>query len=247
MTRLNQIIAIANGKKSRTQSELTRVHHMMQKTELFAGISRTYTSKDEDGESRPPEHKNVQYTARAGIADARAVLADLFDIVATQDKANCIATADVIVNGKSLLTAVPVTTLLFLEKQLVDLHTFVDKLPTLDPADRWSFDAVSDGYRSASYTSQVTKKVPRAFVAYEATKEHPAQVQTYNEDVVVGSWETTKFSGAIPAQERNAMLARVRQLQEAVKLAREQANMAEVTDVKVSDPILGFVFGNDAS
>ena len=43
------------------------------------------------------------------------------------------------------------------------------------------------------------------------------------------------------------LAARVRQLQEAVKLAREQANMAEVTDLKIADPVLGFVFGNDAS
>jgi hypothetical protein len=36
--------------------------------------------------------------------------------------------------------------LLFLEKQLVDLHTFVKKLPVLDASDSWSYDASADCY-----------------------------------------------------------------------------------------------------
>jgi len=247
MSKLNQIIAVANGKKSRASSEVTRVHHLMQKPDLYSGINRTYTPKDDDGERRPPESKNVQYTVRAGITEVRAVLGELFDAVAAQDNTNCHAAADLTVGDRVLIAKCPVTTLLFLEKQLVDIHTFVDKLPTLDPSDTWTFDSVTDSYRSESHDTLATRKVPKAFVAYEATKEHPAQVQVYNEDVVVGSWRTTKFSGAIPAKDKNAMLARVRQLQEAVKLAREKANMEEVVDLKIADPVLGFVFGNDAS
>ena len=33
---------------------------------------------------------------------------------------------------------------------------------------------------------------------YEATEKHPAQVETYTEDIKVGEWTMVKFSGAIP-------------------------------------------------
>jgi hypothetical protein len=35
-------------------------------------------------------------------------------------------------------------------------------------------------------------------VKAEATEKHPAQVEVYHEDVVVGQWKTVKFSGALP-------------------------------------------------
>jgi len=47
-----------------------------------------------------------------------------------------------------LLADVPVTYLLFLEKQLTDLRTFVDKLPVLDPSVVWLQDPSSGDWRS---------------------------------------------------------------------------------------------------
>lgn len=244
MPKLNQIIAVCKGKKSHAQKVLTEVHHKVQKPELLTGISRTYRPKDEDGDKLPPESKRVQYTVKEAVADASAVLNELFDIVATQDQANTTASADVVVNGTAVLKDVPVTHLLFLEKQLVDLHTFVEKLPVLDPAYDWSFSDEADCFATPAQETTRTKKIPKSFVAYEATKEHPAQVQVFNEDVIAGYWSTVAFSGAIPASEKNAMLARVRQLQEAVKLAREQANGQEAPDFRTGKAVLSFIFGD---
>jgi hypothetical protein len=84
--------------------------------------------------------------------------------------------------------------------------------------------------------------VPKTHVKYEATKEHPAQVEMYMEDVWVGTWTIVKSSGAIPAATRNAMLERVRKLLDAVKAAREEANGIEVKPQKVGAAILGYVF-----
>ena len=100
--------------------------------------------------------------------------------------------------ARPVLKDVPVTTLLFLEKQLVDIHTFVEKLPTLDPGEAWNYSPDVDHYVSESYQTTKTKKVLKNHVKAEATKEHPAQVETYTEDVVVGYWTTVKFSGAVP-------------------------------------------------
>lgn len=242
--KLNQIIAITAGKKSRTQKVITEVHHQLQKTALLDGISRSYKPKDEDGERFPSEIKHVQLKVSDAINKVENELIELFDVVATQDWANCQAKANIVVNNKIVAEKIPVTYLLFLEKQLVDIHTFIEKLPTLDPAETWKFNKDTDCFSSDSYSTTKTKKILKNHVKYEATKEHPAQVETYSEDVVVGYWATTKFSGAIEAKDKNDMLERVRILQESVKCAREEANSIDVADQKIGDKILTFIFGN---
>jgi hypothetical protein len=243
MPKLNQIIAVAAGKKSQAGKAITEAYQSLQKTTLLEGISRTYKPKDDEGEPLPPERTLVQLKVWDALRGVAASLTELFDVVATQDAANCKAKANVTVDGTAVLRDVPVTTLLFLEKQLVDLHTFVEKLPTLDPGEAWSFNADVDQYSSEPYQTTKTKKVMKNHVKAEATKGHPAQVETYTEDVIVGHWTTVKFSGAVPAKEKNEMLARVRALQEAVKLAREEANGLEVEPRKMGAAVLQYVFG----
>lgn len=240
-TKLCQIVALASGKKSRSESAFGSIHHKLEKKELLNGISRAYTPRDEDGEKVPSESKHVQFSVSQAISEVTSVLADLLDTVATQDASNCVARASVAVDGKTLLANVPVTHLLFLEKKVTDLRTFVDGLPTLDPAYRWSYDPTTASYRADPQETTKTKKVMKNHVLVEATKEHPAQVHMYNEDVTVGTWRTTNFSGGIPAQEKNQMLDRVRKLHEAIVKAREEANSSEVVALQTS-PILDYVF-----
>jgi len=243
MPKLNQIIAVAAGKKTQAHKAITDAYQVLQKSAVLEGVSRTYKPKDDEGEQLPPEKKAVQIKVKETIRGVTAALTELFDIVATQDQANCDAKSDVVVDGVAVLKGVPVTTLLFIEKQLVDLHTFVEKLPTLDPGESWTYSPDVDHYASDSYQTTKTKKVMKNHVKAEATKEHPAQVETYTEDVIVGYWTTIKFSGAIPAKERNEVLDRVRKLQEAVKCAREEANAMEVKPKKIAAPVLQYIFG----
>src|SRR4051812_43461495 len=224
MARLNQIIAVEKGVKSRSFQELTDAHHALQKPTLLAGISRTYRPKDEEGEQLPAESTRVQVKAEEIIRQTAGILTRLFDVTATKDWTNCVARADVVVDGEPLLREVPVSYLLFLEKQLVDLLTFVRKLPVLDAAEAWSYDSSADCYATEPTQTTRTKKLPRNHVKAEATDKHPAQVEVYNEDIVVGYWKTVKFSGALPAKRVNELVEKVEKLQHAVKFAREEAN-----------------------
>ncbi|HXA61090.1 MAG TPA: hypothetical protein VNW94_18165 [Streptosporangiaceae bacterium] len=243
MAKLNQIIAVEKGVKSGSLRELTDAHHALQKPALLAGISRTYQPKDEEGEQLPPESTRVQVKTEDVLRQTATVLTRLFDVTATKDWANCSAKADVMVDGRALLRDVPVSYLLFLEKQLVDLHTFVKKLPLLDAAEDWSFEESADCWRTDQVRTIRTKKVPRNHVKAEATEKHPAQVEVYYEDIAVGYWTTVKFSGALPARRVNALLDRVEKLQHAVKFAREEANGAEVTDQTTGEVVFGYLFG----
>ncbi|WP_437850573.1 DUF7873 family protein [Sorangium sp. So ce363] len=243
MPRLNQIIAIEKGVKARSHQRLTEAHHALQKPALLSGISRTYRSKDEEGEQLPPEATRVQAKAEDIIRSTADILGELFDVTATKDYANCKARADVVVDGKVLLTGAPVTYLLFLEKQLVDMNTFIKKLPVLDASESWTFDPSADSWATEPVQTARTKKIPRNHVKAEATDKHPAQVEVYHEDVVVGYWKTVKFSGALPARRINELLDRVEKLQKAVKFAREEANNQTVEEQKVGAAVLGFLFG----
>ena len=184
----------------------------------------------------------MQVRAEDILRDTAASLTRLFDVTATKDHANCTARADVVVDGRPLLTDVPVTYLLFLEKQLTDLHTFVKKLPTLDPADTWEFDENVGFYATDPVETVRTKKVPRVLVKAAATEKHPAQTEVYYEDVPVGYWRTVKFSGALPATRVVELLGRIERLQQAVKVAREEANNAEVTQEKLGDRVFAYLF-----
>lgn len=243
MPRLNQIIAIEKGVKSRALQELTELHQQLLKPALLAGITRTYRPKDEEGEPLPPESTKVQMRAEEAARKATEVLVELFDVTATREWANTAAKADIVVDGNKLLEQVPVTYLLFLEKQLVDLHTFIKKLPTLDSADTWQFDAGADCWATEPVQTVRTKKIPRNHVKAEATEKHPAQVEVYHEDVVVGHWKTVKFSGALPAKRANELLERVEKLQRAVKFAREEANGTKVDEQKLGRKVLAYLFG----
>jgi hypothetical protein len=68
-------------------------------------------------------------------------------------------------------------------------------------------------------------------------------VDVYYEDIVVGYWKTVKFSGALPASRIQDMLDRVEKLQQAVKFAREEANNAEVEEMKAGEVLFGYIFG----
>ena len=242
MPRLNQIIAIEKGIKSRSQKELTEAHHALQKPALLAGISRTYRPKDEEGEQLPPEATRVQMKAEEIIRRTADILVELFDVTATKDYTNCKARADVVVDGEVLAAGVPVTYLLFLEKQLVDLHTFIKKLPVLDASETWALDPSADCWATEPVQTVKTKKVPRNHVKAEATDKHPAQVEVYHEDIVVGHWKTVKFSGALAARRVNELVDRVEKLQRAVKFAREEANNQAADEQKIGRKVLDYLF-----
>jgi hypothetical protein len=242
MTKLNQLIAVSKGAKADAQRAITDAYHQVQKTPLLNGLAREYQPRDDEGDRLPSESTKVQYTAQDATTYVAKALTRLLDVQASLDAANTYASANVVVDGEVVLTALPVPTLLFLEKQLADLHTFVGKLPVLDPAINWSYSDAAGHYASDTVQTTRTTKVPRNHVLAPATEKHAAQVQVYYEDVIVGTWNTTRFSGAMPESDRRAMLERVTKLRDAVKMARELANEAEITDVHIGAVIADYLF-----
>lgn len=240
--KLNQILAIEANKKKHHHEAISDLHKATQKEVLMNGFHRVYEPKDEDGESLPPESQKVQFKYKEVIEQMTEKLVELIDLTATKDWSNCEAKADVVVEGSVFLEQVPVPHLLFLEKQLEDMRTFVAKMVELDPGENWTWDANSGQFKSDVVEQTKKQKQKRPIVLYDATTEHPAQTQLIEDDVIVGTWKKTKFSGAIPGPEKKKLMARIQQLSEAVKFAREHANSTDATEKKVGKKVLGYIF-----
>lgn len=243
MPKLNQIIAIEKDVKQTSNRKFTDIYHELQKAQLVTGVSRTYQPKDDEGDQLPAESTEVQLTVSKEMEKSAEALKRLFDVTLTKEVANQEATADVVVDGEVLLADVPVTYLLFLERQLTDFKTVFSSIPVLDPAIKWTLDLDNGVYKSDPVETLKSKKVPFNWVRAAATDKHPAQVDVLHEDVNVGTWTTVRLSGALPQTEKDALLERVATLQEAVKFAREKANEHEVINQEAGDKVFGYLFG----
>jgi len=241
--KMNQILAIEKGVKSKHHSEITQLHKLSDHPELFNGFSKRYESIDEDGVKFPDEEHAVQVSVNTVLESVIESIVELFDVTATKDIGNMGAVASVVLeDGTVVLEQVPCTFLLFLEKQLNDVVAFVSKLPILDPSEEWIVDKDSGLYKSKERKTHKTKKVEKPIVLAEATKEHPAQTQLITSDELIGYWNTIKLSGAISSTRKKQIVDRVNSLIKAVKFAREEANSVEVMKKNFGKRIMNYLF-----
>jgi hypothetical protein len=240
--RLHQLLAVEKDTKNNALRVITDFYQLLGKAALFSGISRRYRPVQDGSEQLPPESTLVQQRVEESFPEIQAALVKLFDHALAKEEANQAAKADIVVDGVTLVPQVPVCALLFLEKQVSDLVTFVEKLPVLDPSERWARDGAQNCWATEPVETHRTKKLPKVVEKSPATDKHPAQVEVFHEDVVVGYWNTVKFSGALPAERKAQLKARVAKLREAIKVAREDANTIRVGERKMGDALLGYLF-----
>lgn len=241
--KLCQIVAIVTGRKVSAKEAISKSHQLCQKPELFNGLTRTYTPKEDGGETYPPENKLVVSTVQDQFAVYEANFASLLNAMHVQELGNTKAVTDVVVDGTVVVKNAPISFLLALEKQLVDMRTYFTKLPVLDVNETWMLEPNTNKYVTVPVEKVRTKKVEETLVLYPATKEHPAQTKSITKDVIAGTWTERKISGAIPVVQRDAYLRRIEVLIEAVKTAREGVNGqdVEVSDVDTAQTLLSFV------
>lgn len=241
-TKLHQVIPARDEQAKVTAQRLTELHHTLKNSGKSVGRRRTYEPVNDEGIRYPDESQKVEIRAIDAIATARVEFARLIDVTATRDEGNMNARADVVVDGQTLLSGVPATTLLWLEKQMDDLLTFVSKLPVLPADTNWTWD---DGERvnvSTPVVSLKTTKVTQVLTLAPATERHPAQATTQVVDEIEGRWTTVNLSGALAPAEVRTLVDRVTKVRGAVKAARSDANETTVEQKNLGAAILGYVF-----
>lgn len=245
---LAQIVNSYNGVKRGFQERKTELYKAIQKggdRSPMEGISRVYTKRDDDGADLPSEYRRVQYTADDVLKEFLDVFVRLADTQATMDVANTVAKVDVKIGETVIIEQAPPTLLLALEKQLVDLRTFINALPVLDPSTTWTWNPDADAYASRPVGSTKTEKIPTPITLAPATPQHKEQVELTYKDVIVGYWETIRYSGYMDGDKIRRLTERCDTLLLAVKYAREQANASTgVEAVRVGNAIRTYLLAD---
>lgn len=248
-TSIHELIPAENDRVNAANSLVDEaVTTFTKRNDHFLGHVRKVAMFDADREAEnTTDVKEVVDTVPGKLDHVWKALVKAIDITATKDNSNTSseARADVIVDGEVVLSDIPATALLSLEKKLGQLKGLYQTIPTLDPSLAWEPDssaAMSGVYRTAhQQEAYKTEKVLEHKVLYEATKEHPAQIEKYTVDRNVAKVTVNRQSGMVSPADKAAWLARISSLQTAVRSARQRANMAAVLDLKVGKAIRDFI------
>lgn len=245
--RLTQIIALANGQKAKVQEAVSQFRKILQAKGVFDGFRKTYKSKFEEGDQLPSEKKIVQARIDDLLAELGKPLVRLWDLAGITDLTNCTAKADVVVGGKTLLSQVPTTYLLYLDNQMELLEGIIKDLPTLSPDEEWAYNESSFQWESEPKEAIRLKKTVEHQVVVQATDKFPAQVAEAVRDIPEGVWTTVSTSGSIPAKRKRDLLNRVFDIRQAIRKAREQANSVEIFDFKGGQAIFDLIFKENST
>lgn len=247
MAKLHELLAVMADTTNAAQAvtnETTTV--FAKKVDHFRGSSKTVTFFDgaREGENTA-ETKQIVTTVDDKLSHTFKIVGRHYDALLQLEEANGRAKADLVVDGTTIMKDVPATFLLGMENRLKSVREMIIAIPTLEMSIKWSADAnLGDGfYRAEPLIAMKGEKTLKFLTVAEATPQHPAQVEKWNEDVPVARIETTHTSSMITPHEKSAMLMRCDKMISAVKKARQRANTVDVTDMSIAKEIFGYIQG----
>jgi hypothetical protein len=248
MAKLHELLAVdgnLEAQANKTRTDLIATFHS--KRHLFEQKLVTFTPIAEGQAAVTESQSDIESTIAKEIKWVSGILAKALDGGYHIDLANTQAKADVVTeDGDVLLKDMPATALLQLEKRVVEIQQLAAAIPTLDPAKGFAQDDNREPgiFQARPVTKARTKKTPTPLVMAPATKEHAAQVQLVNEDVVTGTIREQEWSALITPAMKSDIIDRCDVLLRAIKKARAKANEVEL-DVgthKIGKKLLDFIF-----
>jgi len=246
MGSLHQLLAVKKDTAQRANEIVKETAAALGSKHLFNGAIRKYTPFDEEGQKFPDEHEQMSYTVGEKLAWFARNFGRHMDVEFQIEKANQGAFADVVVDGLSLHN-VPATYLLDLTDFLEKIRRVYAGMPVLDPKNQWEkdYDAGPGVFTvTEPEISYRTQKVLSHKVLYDATKEHPAQIEKWTEDAQVGKYEKRMWSGAVTPAQKASILTRIDELIAAVKKALSKANDTEHDNDTIAEKIFEYIHGD---
>lgn len=249
MAKIHELIPVEQDKTAVANALVEEgIITFTKKVEHFQGHVRNVTMFDAERQiENTTEIVEIVETVPGKLEHIWGALVDAFDVTMAKENSNTSleARANVVVRGVIVLADMPATALLALEKRLGMLKNLYSAIPTLDPKFAWAEDkaAALAGAMRTLHTQEghKTEKALRHKVLYEATKEHPAQIESYSIDQNVAKVTIDRQSGMVSPATKALWLRRISDLATAVKEARQRANMAEVIPLAVAEDIRSFI------
>ena len=241
MSKLYRHLGLESEKKTLAIKMMAETLRVFKGADLFYGRFKKYTPLAENGEPLPEERKELVTTVNERLAwNAKSVI-EMIDNMAVKDKANQEAVSTIKI-GNAEIRDLPATFLLAMEKKLREIRSVYDACPTLDMSVQWAKSQENkDKYVNGPIKTYRTAKVTKGVELSKATDKHQAQVEKVVEDVTIGTYETTTYSGALHPEQKARYLARIDQLIEIFKSARMEANSVEIKKVEVGKAIFDFI------
>jgi flagellar basal body rod protein FlgC len=255
MPKLHELLAVQgnlSGQSTKLRTDLSvlfksKKHHFTETTKIFIS--------SEEGTAKEPvleDQQNIQTTVLKEITWICPHLAKSLDVAFQVDMANTKAAADVIPEEgeEPLLRNIPATTLLQLEKRVVEWKAMIADIPTLDPAKGFEVDPnhreAKQGkgiYKAREVKKPRTRKVKEIITLSPATDKFAANVQVYDADKTIGQTQETEWSSMITPALKADLLDRVETLFRAVTKARAKANEYSLeSKEKIGSTLLEYVF-----
>jgi hypothetical protein len=247
MSALHELLAVEGdlaGTAKRVQEEAEKT--FTSRTERFVGSVKTLKMADDARsmeEEAAFEEAQIATTVDEKLDYTWKSLVQSMDAFVQKEATNQTAKADIIVDGNTLISDVPVTALLGFETKLARVRRMYEVIPTLQPGTEW----IQHSERSDVWIAknpEVRTKTEKEVVPVElspATKEHPAQVTERAKESVVGVFNIKRSSGMISPTRKSVLLGRIDKLIRAVKQARMRANKAEVLKVEMGNVFKDFI------
>ena len=251
MAKLHQVLAVEKDIESTAKKIIDETRVVFtKKIENFQGGHKTLEMFDDERQMEAAsleEHKEVTITVPERLFYTADFLIRHYNSLAQKECTNQEARADVIIDEIPILKNVPATLLLALERELVKFREICNLIPTHQPGIVWVLDKDrgKDIYRAnRDIKANRTEKTNKPVELSPATKEHKAQVQLVTDNVVIGTWTTTVWTGTISPARKYQILNNIEKVVLAVKKARTIANETEIIEnCEVGKQIFDYILG----
>jgi hypothetical protein len=245
MSKLHELLAVEGDlegtyKKILQETQIT----FEKKPGHFFGAHKKLKMFDENAPEMPEEKQELTTTVKDKLTYMAEHIVRYFDAVLQKELTNKEAKADLVVDGIEIAKDLPATFLLGLETKLKNIRAVYEKIPTLPPGVRWEKDETQGKniYRQTHPEEKFkTAKTFKHKILYQATKEHPAQIEKWEENENVGIYTTERWSGMISPAEKSIVLGKIDKLIRSTKKARQRANAQEIVSADIGNQIFEYI------
>jgi hypothetical protein len=246
MGKLHELLAVEKELEDAAKKILRECETTFSKKDyLFKGRIRQTAIFDSDVPAPADIVEVVTETVGGKIRYVAPYVERTIDAALQKELTNQSAIGTIDIDGKKF-EDLPATFLLGLEKRLVLLRETMSHMPTLPPGRDYVRDETSEHkeiYKSKSpLETYKTEKNFKPVVLYEATKEHPAQVEKVSITRNIGMFTDTEMHGSITSAQKSSILGRIDKLIRATKKARSRANMQQVNTRQIGEDLMKYLF-----
>ncbi len=252
MAKQHELLAVEADAQGQYKNILAETRKVFKTGNLFQGSHKKLEMFQDDGIEHPVERSEMATTVFKRLNYNNETVSKYFDILIQKESTNQVAVADIMVDNVAIAEKIPVTFLLGMESRLRELRSVYLSIPTLDQGIRWELDeGEGEGVWRASHTKETIKTMMtfKSQILYDAKfptegqggNSQPAQIEKWEEQVPVGKYVQTLWSGMITPAEKSKYLGKIDILIAAVKKARQRANSTKVVDAKIGKTLIDFI------